>query len=118
MYEGRTLPPLSRWHFVRRLLAHMLVAHGLIVVSLVIGMSGYTYFESLQWRDSFLNTAMLLGGMGPVDAPKTNGGKVFAAFYALYAGLVFIFITGLLLAPLVHRVLHRFHWSDEDQRLS
>ena len=118
MYEGRSIRPLSRPHFIRRLLGHALVAHGLIVVSLAIGMAGYSYFEALAWRDSFLNSAMLLGGMGPVNAPVTDGGKVFAAFYALYAGLVFIFITGLLLAPLVHRILHRFHWADEAQGLS
>jgi len=113
MYEERSTRPLSRSRFLRRLLAHALVAHGMIVVSIAIGMSGYTYFESLAWRDSFLESAMLLGGMGPVNAPQTNGGKVFAALYALYAGLVFILITGLLLAPLVHRILHRFHWSDD-----
>jgi hypothetical protein len=74
-------------------------------------MAGYMHYESLAWRDAFLNTAMLLGGMGPVDPPHTNGGKMFAGWYALYAGLVFIVTAGLLLAPAVHRVLHRFHWD-------
>jgi hypothetical protein len=81
-------------------------------------MAGYSYFESLAWRDSLLNSAMLLGGMGPVNLPVTNGGKMFAAAYALYAGLIFIVITGILLAPLVHRILHRFHWSEEAQDFS
>ena len=69
-------------------------------------------FEGLPWRDAFLNSAMLLGGMGPVNAPVTDGGKVFAGIYALYAGLLFIFVLALLLAPVVHRILHRFHWEE------
>ena len=80
---------------------------------MLVGMAGYWYFESLGWRDAFLNTAMLLGGMGPVESPQTPNGKVFAGMYALYAGLVFLVIAGLLLVPVVHRVLHRFHWEDD-----
>jgi hypothetical protein len=67
----------------------------------------------LAWRDAFLNAAMLLGGMGPVNAPITPAGKVFAGLYALYAGLIFLVTAGLLLAPLVHRILHRFHWEEK-----
>ena len=74
------------------------------------------YYESLAWRDAFLNAAMLLGGMGPVDAPKTDGGKIFAGLYALYAGLFFLVAAGLAFAPLLHRVLHRLHWEDEQGR--
>ena len=80
-------------------------------VSLALGMMGYEHFENLPWRDAFLNAAMLLGGMGPVDPPKTDGGKVFAGLYALYAGLVFLVTAGLVFAPVLHRVLHRFHWE-------
>jgi len=75
------------------------------------GIAGYEYFEDLPWRDAFLNAAMLMGGMGPVDAPRTDGGKVFAGLYALYAGLVFLVASGLVFAPIAHRVLHRFHWE-------
>ncbi|MBS0212739.1 MAG: hypothetical protein JSR26_06080 [Proteobacteria bacterium] len=109
MYESRqhTLLPFDR--FLRRWLRHMLAAIALLLVSLGIGMAGYAYYEHLPWVDGFLNSAMLLGGMGPVDAPKTEGGKLFAGFYALYAGLVFIVATGVAFAPVVHRVLHRFH---------
>ena len=71
------------------------------------------YFESLPWRDAFLNAAMLLGGMGPVDAPKTNGGKVFAGLYALYAGLLILITAGVVLAPVLHRLLHKFHWAQD-----
>ena len=74
-------------------------------------MAGYEYFEGLAWRDAFLNAAMLLGGMGPVEAPQTPGGKLFAGFYALYAGLAFLIVAGILAAPAVHRLLHRFHWD-------
>jgi hypothetical protein len=81
-------------------------------VSIGGGMLGYMHYEALPWRDAFLNSTMLLGGMGPVDAPKTNDGKMFAGWFALYSGLVFIVTLGLLLTPVVHRVLHRFHWDD------
>lgn len=111
MYESRKHPPLPRAHFYRRLALHLAAAIGLLLFSLLIGMSGYGYFESLAWRDAFLNSAMLLGGMGPVDAPRTDGGKVFAGLYALYAGLVFIVVAGLVFAPVLHRLLHKFHWE-------
>ena len=111
MYENRQQPPLPRALFLRRLLAHALGALALVIVSLAIGMAGYAYYEHLAWRDGFLNAAMLLGGMGPVDPPKTDGGKLFAGFYALYAGLVFIMAAGVVVAPVVHRLLHKFHWD-------
>ena len=96
------------WRMVR----HLATAVALMGFSLGLGMWGYSHYEGLKWRDSFLNAAMLLGGMGPVDDPKTDAGKVFAGLYALYAGLVFIATAGLLLAPAVHRLLHRFHWTE------
>jgi len=111
MYESHKHPPLPRVHFYRRLALHVAAATGLLLFSLLIGMTGYSYFESLAWRDAFLNSAMLLGGMGPVDAPRTDGGKVFAGLYALYAGLVFIVVAGLVFAPVLHRLLHKFHWD-------
>lgn len=112
-YEPKAHPPIPPRRFVRRVLLHAAAALGLLVASLVLGMAGYGYFEHLPWRDAFLNSAMLLGGMGPVDAPRTDGGKVFAGLYALYAGLVFIVMTGLMLAPIVHRVMHKFHWEQD-----
>ena len=92
---------------------HLGVAAGLIVISLLGGMAGYEHYEHLPWRDAFLNTAMLLGGMGPVDPPHSNGGKMFAGIFALYAGGVFLVVAGLFLAPVIHRIMHRFHWEDE-----
>lgn len=112
MYERRRHPPISRTAFALRLVRHAAIAFLLMGLSLGIGMAGYEYYESLSWRDAFLNAAMLLGGMGPVNAPATSGGKLFAGLYALYAGLVFLIVAGLLLAPVVHRILHRFHWEE------
>ncbi len=116
MYEHRATRPIPFRRFVRRLARHFLVATALVALSLALGMAGYAHFEGLAWRDAFLNSAMLLGGMGPVDAPKTPGGKVFAGLYALYCGLVFLIATGVVVAPLLHRLLHHFHWVDEGRR--
>ena len=111
IYEHKTHPPISRGRFVRRVLLHIAFVFVLLVISLLMGMAGYEYFEGLPWRDAFLNSAMLMGGMGPVDAPQTDGGKLFAGLYALYAGLVLLVAVALLLTPLVHRMMHKFHWE-------
>ena len=113
MYEPRHAPPISRKQFLRRMLDHLVAAVTLASASLAIGMAGYAYFEDLAWRDAFLNSAMLLGGMGPVDPPCTPGGKVFAGIYALFAGLVFIITAGVVVTPVLHRLLHKFHWKDD-----
>ena len=111
LYEHRSVPPISHARFLRRMAVHFAAAGALLAFSVGIGMFGYSRFEGLAWRDSFLNAAMLLGGMGPVNAPQTNIGKVFAGLYALYAGLVFVVAAGIIVAPVVHRMLHRFHWE-------
>ena len=113
MYESKTHPPIPRKHFVRRVLRHIAAALALLLLSNMLGMAGYMYFEQLPWRDAFLNTAMLLGGMGPVDAPRTDGGKLFAGLFALYAGLIFLVAVALVFAPVVHRVMHKFHWEQD-----
>ena len=113
MYETKKQRPLARAKFVQRLLVHLLVVLGLLVLSLAFGMWGYMFFENLGWRDAFLNAAMLLGGMGPVNPPQTDGGKLFAGIYALYAGLVFIITAALLFTPILHRLLHKFQWDDK-----
>jgi hypothetical protein len=112
MYEHHTARPISRARFMGRIARHGAIAAGLVGLSLGFGMWGYSRYEGLAWRDSFLNAAMLLGGMGPVHTPRTDAGKVFAGLYALYAGLIFIVTAGLLLGPVVHRVLHRFHFGE------
>ncbi len=113
MYESMHQAPLSRAKFARRLLGHSLVALGLIAGSLAFGMLGYVVFEHLSWIDAFLNSSMLLGGMGPVNMPQTAAGKLFAGLYALYAGLAFIVTAALLFTPTLHRLLHRFHWGEK-----
>ena len=113
MYESRHHQPISRRHFTRRLSLHAAVALGVIAGSLVIGMTGYIYFEHLSCLDAFLNASMLLGGMGPVNTPQTNGGKLFAGFYALYSGLVVLIAAAIILTPVFHRMLHKFHWDDK-----
>ena len=112
MYESLKHPPIDRRRFLRRVAGHFLVAVALIAGSLGVGMVGYAGFEHLSWMDAFLNAAMLLGGMGPVNAPQTEAGKLFAGLFALYAGLVFIVTAALLLSPVLHRLLHRLHWKD------
>jgi hypothetical protein len=95
------------------MLGHASAAAGIATGSLFLGMLGYHVLVRLPWVDAFLNASMLLGGMGPVDAPRTSAGKLFAGIYALYAGLVFLVVVGIILAPLVHRILHRFHWQGD-----
>lgn len=112
MYERRTQEPLSRVRFAQRLITHVLWASTLLVISLGLGMIGYVSFERLSWIDAFLNAAMLLGGMGPVNPPLTHAGKLFAGIYAMYAGLFFIVTAALLFTPILHRLLHHFHWSE------
>jgi hypothetical protein len=85
----------------------------LIAGSILIGMTGYHWIAGFSWVDSFLNACMLLGGMGPVGdlTSKSNTAKIFAGLFALYAGLIFLVITALILTPVFHRVIHRFHWD-------
>lgn len=108
-FEHRAQPVIPPRQFLIRLAHSGVIALALIALSLFIGMLGYRSFEDLSWIDAFLNASMLLGGMGPVNPPATFGGKLFAGLYALYCGLAVIFVAGVILAPIAHRVLHRFH---------
>ena len=111
MYESKSQPPLARRAFGQRLVAHALLAATLVLGSLGMGMTGYVCTEHLPWLDAFLNASMLLGGMGPVDMPHTEAGKLFAGLYALYAGLIFIVTIALVFTPILHRLLHKLHWN-------
>jgi hypothetical protein len=111
MYESRGQRPLTRRQFARRLLQHGQIAALLIAVSLGIGTAGYMLSGGLSFVDAFLNACMLLGGMGPVGELRGTPVKLFAAFFALYSGLAFLVVAGILLAPVIHRVLHRFHFE-------
>jgi hypothetical protein len=110
-YEHRSEIPLSKSAFLRRMGHSFFVVCMLIGASLGLGMLGYAYFEGLSWTDSFLNAAMILGGMGPVDPMKTEAGKLFAGAYALYSGLAFLVLASLIFGPIAHRILHHFHYD-------
>lgn len=114
--EHRGQPPVSRRRFIGRMLRQGGYAAGLLGVSLLIGTAGYHWLAPTSWTDGFLNAAMLLGGMGPVGDIDRTAGKWFAAFFALYAGMLFLVITALLLTPVFHRVLHRYHWEADRAR--
>jgi hypothetical protein len=108
-FERRHDRVLPRSLFLRRMARWSLVAGIVLAGSLALGVFGYHFIEGLPWIDALLNASMILGGMGPVDPLRSTGGKLFASFFALYSGLAIISIAGLLLAPLVHRLLHKFH---------
>ncbi len=116
MYETRTQPVVSGARFRARMLRHAAAAAALVLGSLFMGMAGYVYFEHLSWLDAFVDASMLLGGMGPVHNPQTAGGKLFAGLYALYSGLVFLVTVGVVLAPILHRALHKFHWTEDTRK--
>jgi len=109
LYEHRTHPLLAWPKFLRRVGHHLIIALIVIGMALGIGVAGYHWVGGLAWIDSLLNASMILGGMGPVDPLKSDAAKIFASIYALFSGLAFIGISGLMLAPFAHRLLHRVH---------
>ncbi len=113
-YEHKGEPVVSREVFLRRLGRNAAVALSIIGVSLIVGIVGYRTLEGMAWIDAFLESAMLLGGMGPLHEPATVAGKIFAGVYAMYAGILVIGTAGIILAPIFHRVLHSLHVPDED----
>jgi hypothetical protein len=113
MYEHRAKPLLSRAKFFRRVLSHWALAFGILFVALGIGVLGYHWLDEKPWIDAFLNASMILGGMGPVGDLNSVEGKLFASFYALFSGILFIGVMGFLLAPFVHRLMHRFHLEED-----
>ena len=113
MYEHHKQPLIPFSRFVGRLLQSLFMAVVFITLSLLMGAAGYHFTEGLSWLDSTLNAAMILAGMGPVDILRTSAGKIFATFYALFSGIAFLTIAAILLAPIIHRFLHKFHSQDE-----
>jgi hypothetical protein len=111
-FEHKRQKLATRAVFFRRVARSAAVGIGLIAGSLVLGMAGYMALAGLDFVDAFLNAAMILGGMGPVAALDNAGAKIFAGLYALYSGLLLIAVTGIVLAPMLHRVLHALH-ADE-----
>ena len=114
-YESKNQPLLPRKLFVLRVGRNFGVACLLIGASLLAGMAGYSFFEGMGWIDSFANASMILAGMGPLSPLQTPGGKLFAGVYALFSGLVLIVATSVVLAPVLHRMLHQFHVEADEK---
>ncbi len=113
MFERRHQSLAPRHVFIKRMARSILLAILAVIFALFIGMCGYHYFENMSWVDAYVNAAMILSGMGPMGNLSTEAGKIFAGSYALFSGLMFILIIGLILAPVVHRFFHRFHLEEE-----
>jgi hypothetical protein len=109
VFEHRSSPLLPRRAFYRRVINCFLLSQAVVAGALGIGMAGYHFSENMGWVDAFVNAAMILSGMGPVATLQTDAGKIFAGCYALFSGLMFITVTGIVLAPVAHRALHKFH---------
>lgn len=107
-------PPVPPHEFLLHVARNVGFAAALIVLSLLMGTLGYHYFARLPWIDALLNAAMILTGMGPVDQLTTVAAKLFATFYALFSGTIFLTTAALVLIPVAHRVLHRFHLELEE----
>jgi hypothetical protein len=116
VYERHYEPLLPFKRFLRRQVKHVLIGLAAIGASLALGVLGYHVFEKLPWLDALVNASMILGGMGPVSPIATTAGKIFASFYALYSGVVFLVVVGVMMAPLVHRFLHRLHLEKTQRR--
>src|SRR3984957_11699745 len=112
MYErkGQKLLPWPK--FFHRMAFSALLASGIVAVALLAGILGYHSIASLGWIDALLNASMILTGMGPVDPMKTDAAKIFASAYALFSGVVFLSAMGVVIAPIFHRFLHKFHLDD------
>lgn len=109
MYEHKSKPLLPRRKFYRRMAGSVGIVVAIVVFSLFLGSAGYHCFDGLPWVDALLNASMILAGMGPVDPVKSTAAKLFATFYALYSGIAFLTMMAILMAPLLHRFLHKFH---------
>jgi hypothetical protein len=114
MFESRHQRVIPARHFVRRMLWSVALSAAIAAVALAIGILGYRALAGLAWIDALHNASMILGGMGPVAEMKTDAAKLFSSAYALFCGLVFIGIVAVTLAPVLHRVLHRFHMDESD----
>ena len=118
-FEKLDKPLLAKGKFYRRLANNTMIAIVVIIISLGIGVAGYMGFAHMHFVDALLNASMILGGMGPVDILPNDASKYFASCYALFSGVTFLSIVGVLFAPLLHRMMHRYHLqTDEDEKKS
>lgn len=113
MYESKDQMLLPTGLFVRRMVLHVVYALLLIALTLLLGVGGHLWLEPPVWHDALLNTALIVGGIGPYIVPETVGGKVFFSLYSIFVGLVFMATLGLTLAPVAHRLIHKFHLDDD-----
>lgn len=113
-FERKSQKVVSRGRFSRRMLRSSAVAAAMTLLALAAGMAGYMAFEGMGATDAFANAALILSGMGPLDPLRTAGGRIFAGVYALVSGVLYIALSALILAPIFHRLLHRFHVDEED----
>ncbi len=113
-YERRHDQLAPRSVFIKRLIAALAVAVGLILLALMIGIAGYHFIAGFDWIDSLLEASMILGGMGPIKELPGQGAKFFASIYALFSGIIFIGVMGIILSPVVHRIMHKFHVDEKD----
>lgn len=116
MYEHKSKPLISREKFLRRMTQSIAMVAGIVTFSLFMGSAGYHYLDDLPWVDALLNASMILAGMGPVDPVKSTAAKLFATFYALYSGIAFLSMIAILMAPLLHRFLHKFHLEISEEK--
>ena len=114
MFENRRQSLISRPQFARRMAKSLALAAAIAAVALAIGIAGYHYIAGQAWIDALHNAAMILGGMGLVGEVQGDAAKLFSAAYALFCGLVFIAVIGVMLVPIVHRMLHKFHIDESD----
>jgi len=114
MFDQKHLKLAPRSVFVRRIIKSLGLASGLIALALFIGIAGYRWIAGFDWVDSLLEASMILGGMGPVNPLRSQGAKIFASFYALFSGLIFIAVMGIVVAPILHRMLHKIHIDEQD----
>lgn len=116
MKRNKIKPLPSLPIFFRHVLRSVAIGFIILVFSLLIGMWGYRYFENMRWIDAFKNASMILSGMGPIDPIRTEGGKIFAGTYAIFSGVIFLIVIGVIIAPLAHRFLHKFILNQYDQK--
>lgn len=114
MYESKDQPLLPARHFRLRIVKHILYAVLVLILTIAIGSAVHVYLESVSWQDALLNTALIVSGIGPFIIPETAIAKLFFAAYSLIVGLMFAGAIGFILAPLAHRLLHKFHLDEND----